>query len=399
MNIKTLLKRGNFYQVFCDTFNEYAQEIGLGDIRITKAKNRLTAEFVSYENLGIITRKRTGLKQLRYMLHEYTVRDNRCKRLLVKLSVICAMMSFGLLGNKYFSIKGRSNCNVLVWPCNRSIRFFNFEEQHVISVVKSGFSKMCFENAVRFRQQNDYEFVPHIISCGNGWFKEKILDGMPLARITDFSSYQTWRELACRYMEDMTRGKISLMNPVEYWNELQKRIEDKIIEITKTKQIESGFIIKEISNIIVEKAIEFTSEHDSEYGIPVSISHGDLQEGNLWVDVREGRLYIIDWETVSRRSIWYDPITLLYNLRRANALTKMMERYEKDGAIDPLAIKIKTNVPNILILCTVILEDIDFYLDELLTLPADYGEQTFDQKMNQLANIQAYLERGFFNDI
>ena len=69
---------------------------------------------------------------------------------------------------------------------------------------------------------------------------------------------------------------------------------------------------KEMSNIIeVLKNITLNKK----YNINLVLSHGDLQSGNIWVD-KNGEALILDWETHSLRSQWYDKLVLEKSLRR-----------------------------------------------------------------------------------
>ena len=99
--------------------------------------------------------------------------------------------------------------------------------------------------------------------------------------------------------------------------------------------------------------------------IPVGLSHGDLQAGNIWVENETDKLYIIDWESWKNRSTWYDRALLYEGLRRTDGL----EKY---------------SVCRDLIHTTVLMEDIIFRMTELTTLPLDYGCAEFTAYINTL---------------
>ena len=91
---------------------------------------------------------------------------------------------------------------------------------------------------------------------------------------------------------------------------------------------------------------------------------------NIWVENGSDKLYIIDWESWSLRSLWYDRATLYEDLRRTDGIAQYAKRRD-------------------LVHTTVLLEDVIFRLTELTTLPYDYGCKEFDAYIKTLLGGEA----------
>ena len=115
-------------------------------------------------------------------------------------------------------------------------------------------------------------------------------------------------------------------------------------------------------NSVVEKLGDVARNNNP---IEVGFSHGDLQAGNIWVD-DNNNLFIIDWESWSVRSIWYDQAVLFEKLR--------------PGSIKSYLYSSSPNSQKAIVL----LEDIVFHLNELNSLPDNFGEKSFYQYVDEI---------------
>ena len=107
-----------------------------------------------------------------------------------------------------------------------------------------------------------------------------------------------------------------------------------------------------------------------------------------WVD-DQGKTWLYDWETADRRSVWYDSAVLCYSLRRAYG----WQTYLKDPSPTQLLqcdpVKTRTQEELTRIQSVILLEDMVFYLEDMLELPQDWGAQIYDgfaDRMLQLFN-------------
>ena len=107
------------------------------------------------------------------------------------------------------------------------------------------------------------------------------------------------------------------------------------------------------------------------------MSHGDFQGGNIWVD-QTGKTWLYDWETAGRRSVWYDSAVLLFSLRRAYGWKTLLDEKLPTQICSCDPVKDRTAEDYETIKHIVLLEDIVFYLEDMLELPQDWGAKIYD---------------------
>ena len=112
--------------------------------------------------------------------------------------------------------------------------------------------------------------------------------------------------------------------------------------------------------------------------VPLCMSHGDFQGGNIWVD-QAGKVWIYDWETADRRSVWYDSAVLQFSLRRAYGWKTLWSEKRPEAVCACDAETMRTEEEFDAIKAIVFLEDVIFYLEDMLELPEDWGAQIYDE--------------------
>ena len=111
--------------------------------------------------------------------------------------------------------------------------------------------------------------------------------------------------------------------------------------------------------------------------IPTCISHGDFQTGNIWMD-ETGKTWLYDWETAGRRSVWYDSAVLCYSLRRPYGWSELAALPAPDRLLN--CDRRKQYCPDefAAIKQVILMEDILFYMEDMLELPEDWGNELYD---------------------
>ena len=117
--------------------------------------------------------------------------------------------------------------------------------------------------------------------------------------------------------------------------------------------------------------------------IPIVNSHKDLQGGNILVTPQQ--TWIIDWETQGRGSRWFDAITMLYGTRYPGGIKALVNDVNKHMV--PNTIGERDGWSEKQILAIFLLEDLEFYLEDMLELPGAAGSATFDRYMTELQGI------------
>ena len=121
--------------------------------------------------------------------------------------------------------------------------------------------------------------------------------------------------------------------------------------------------------------------------IPTCQSHGDFQGGNIWVD-DAGKTWIYDWETVGRRSVWYDSAVLCYSLRRSYGWGGLTALPEPEKLLNCDCQK-QYRLPEYhAIKGIVLLEDILFYLEDMLELPENWGGSIYDAFIGRIEKLE-----------
>lgn len=343
MKISQMLKREDFYTINEKTLNEYFKEGG-------PEKTNLYI----YPELNAIVTARPSRQVIDYLLCEYSVRGSKAKQLAVRGYVQGCLKSFGLLSDKKCTVKGRVSPDVLIYPCNKKYRVFDFDRKNVDVIAKYGFDDSDLQHEIAFRKRNDLPgFVPGFVACSGNGYREAIIDGRPLARISE--GFESLRDQAYAMLLEYGAHQQKHIPVNAYATELQA----EIICLLQ-KKADNAAAVMEIAKRLVELA-------GSEGEVTLTFSHGDLQVGNIWVENGTNKIFIIDWETWGTRSVWYDRATLYQGLRPGD-----IERY------------LTVEVP-VLERAIVLLEDVIFHLHELNSLPEDFGMEQFRQYCDGVA--------------
>ncbi len=375
-----MLHREDFYEIFKRTYESFSEENG--SIRaIEYCDNAWKGGWVSFERLNVITTRSPELKHLAYTLSEYNLKGGLLKYLAGKVVVYAFMLSGGILSDKTFDIKGNNGVKEshLIWPCNRSIRIFDFKHNTVTSVLKDGFPSAMLRTSLQFRLGHDFSFLPPLLNHGKNWFMEPILPGRALARIRSNRQYEEASAAALSYMKLIADETAQRVSASVYADNQVKQITKKLATAISQKHIATE---KKIYTL-VDSALRLVKIYDNE--IVTALTHGDLQPGNIWVDPQAGKVYILDWETLAIRSIWYDPATLLCSLRKRNGFETMIKMLKDKVLFNRiLDMDDKEDYNSELVIAIILLENISFYLDDLLSLPGDYGAESFDQAVDSI---------------
>ncbi len=376
-----MVLREDFYKINENTLRRYFKIVHGKDVDIKTKGYNLWNCVIIYPHLGSIMTRVPNRKLLEFLLNEYNIRNNCIKYILAKLYVLGCFFSFGLLAEKglYISDKTVFDRSTAIIPTNRKIRIYNFRTGYVDVIIKDTFTQKYFDNEVSFRLNNVYDFVPPIVEYGDDWYREAILPGQPLARVKNEWLYQKCVNDAVKYIGIIAESTLEYVNASDYSRNLYTEILRKM-DIAKTnKNINCYDIILEIAEAALAKAVLLDAP------LPTVESHGDLQSGNVWVDLKKEKTYIIDWETHERRSIWYDCATILLSIRRENKLKEMMDNCETETVKNTILMNDSRKNYNMQAAMGIItLEDIMFYLDDMLELPQDFGGDIFNRIAGEL---------------
>lgn len=341
MKITEMLQRENFYQINRDTLAAYYGNRG--------TKGRLYI----YPKLNAIVTKHPSKAVMQYLLTEYEVRGSAAKRLAVQTYVRLCLNSFGLLADKHVELKHCATPDTLIYPCNRKYRIFDFARQTVAVQIKAGFPTEQLKHEIAFRtRENIPDFVPTVVAHSELGYTEQIIDGRPLARISE--GFAQYSQEAYALLKAYASGFNETLTGNDYAGKLREQAMEMACETMPS--IEP--LLDALCGIVAAQP-----------RIVTTFSHGDLQPGNIWVENGTNKLFIIDWESWGIRSSFYDKATLFDGLRPGN-----IQNYLNKTGIpaDEKAV--------------VLLEDLIFQLEEYHSLPGEFGLDRLRQYVEQVIN-------------
>lgn len=383
MDLASMLEREDFFPSFFFTVQKYYKEAMNTEISFSFASTKKECNMVIKPRLSAVSSIHMSRKAREFYYSEWNIRNSILKYLIVKAYVFFMTRTGRHLSQFQFEMIPKvDNFNdIVIAPNNRSIRFFDYRENTVGCMIKEGFTDKFFRNQIEFRKHNHYEFMLPLTKYGEDWFQEPIMHGHPLARVRKEKIYRSAITEAINDIMILAGDSLEYKDCSEYVNQLKGKLMNMLGTAILKKDIKLALESEKIIEYAAQEALIF------EKPIPLVMSHGDFQTGNIWVDKAE-KVWIYDWETVAKRSIWYDTSVLQYSLRRAYGWKDFMELSAfsfpqmdayVDGAYSSDEIR---GIKGI-----VMLEDLCFYLEDMLELPEKWGSELFDAFINRLIDI------------
>ncbi len=347
MKISYMLKREDFYTINEQTLKSFFKH----------EDNKKTTLYI-YPHLNAIIKRIPSKKVKQYIYTEYSVNASLLKRIFVWGYTRLCLNTLGLFAARKIKIPTEISSDTLIYPCNRKFRIFDFKENTVSVITKTGFSEKSLQNEIEFRTKcKPCDFILPIEAFTDRTYSERIIDGMPLARLSadraliEQQALKMWRA----YSAD-SRHSISASR---YADILKQQIDVFTDKITAGKPSVDIETTKHVINCYLDRL------NNSDAEIEIIQSHGDLQSGNIWIENKTNRIYIIDWESVETRSVWYDEAVLNEDIRKPYCF----DDFAKIGDIRHTV---------------VILEEIIYRMNELCELPFDYGTKDFNFFISKL---------------
>lgn len=382
MNLYSMLEREDFFPLFFCTLKQYYREVCGQEIEIDFADKR-SGNLVIKPFLSAATAPRMSARARSFFYSEWNVRDSMLKYLAAKAGV--AFLTHSGKAFSQFTFRMRPEAvvtrDLVIAPNNRSIRVFDYQSKTVGCMVKHGFTKKYFTNQLEFRKKYAYPFMLPMVKWGEDWFVEPILSGHPLARVTKEPLYQKGVSDALAGIRQLAADTRSYTDAESYTAQMVSKIQELLVDASARKKIKTA----ETTAAIADKAAKSIQGILSV--IPTCQSHGDFQGGNIWVD-DSNKTWIYDWETAGRRSVWYDSAVLSYSLRRVYGWRELAAQEEPKDLLNCDSVKERSPAEYRAIKGIVLLEDILFYLEDMLELPEDWGAEIYDAFIERIAEIE-----------
>lgn len=381
MGFHALFEREDVLNILQKTLQEYyCSRFPDKNVYIGYEKREGAAEFFLTPRVGMILQAHPAKDVCQRFYSSYNIRNNVVKHITAK-----ALVFMGL----HFPQLTAMKTQLYVWPgdlvnaktvfsyCNRSIRIFDYENGMTVSIQKYGFTDKFFQNQLQFRMKHNYPFIPKLKDNGENWFEESIYTGSVLARVTDEEQYCNAQKEALCYMEELQKDTLEVVSAQEYIDGIYGRLETMLKTTAEKKStMHHGYASEYVARLK-------NYLHTAPEMIPTVISHKDLQGGNILVT--SDNLWIIDWETQGRGSRWFDAVTMLYGTRYPGGIKTLVNDVQKRAL--PKTIGKPDGWSEKQVLAIFLLEDLEFYLEDMLELPSTAGSATFDRYMTELQEI------------
>ena len=384
MDLASMLQREDFFPLFFATVKKYYKEVFGQDVEIDFAEKK-DCNLVIKPVLSAATAPRMSPAARGFFYSEWNVRNSLFKYLAAKAGVTFLTHSGKAVSQFCFRMTPEKAVtkDLVIAPNNRSIRFFDYESKMVGCMIKDGFTSKYFCNQLEFRKSHSYPFMLPMLKWGGDWFVEPILNGHPLVRVTKETMYQKGISDALAGIRMLAEDTLSQVEAEAYVSKMLARIEDLLIDAEKRKKIRTAASTRKLAENAEKKVIGTLQI------IPLCGSHGDFQTGNIWVD-ENGKTWIYDWETAGRRSVWYDSAVLCYSLRRPYGWGELATQTEPSKLLHCDTKKDYSQSEYAAIKAVVLLEDILFYLEDMLELPKDWGAEIFDAFIERVEKVTIF---------
>lgn len=372
MKISAMLEREDFYSILQKTLEKNARYLGFLNGRVqVKADKKDCTLFVN-PKLNAIISAFPESSVTDYLKTEYNVGGNIFRRMTVNVYLWMATTFVKRFSHFGIQLSYQHNPNkLLIYPCNKKIRLFDFEHGIVHTVLKDGFPDTYIKREMAFRQERSNEFIPGILEARVNSYSERIIQGRPLARINDSLFVENCKKEALEQIQSLT-SQSRTVNAKKYIMCVAQECEKILLH----KPLYNGE--KNVREIFGRFA-SVASDED----IPLMLSHGDLQPGNIWVDDECNCLTIIDWETVKERSPFYDYAALYWNLRREKNVQRLYEWVLAHG--QQLSRKYDCSEKNIAL--TILAEELAYQTEELGSFPGNIGVKEYEHIIEQYTRL------------
>lgn len=372
MKISEMLAREDFYSILPQTLNHYADFLGIEPGSVAVVGKGADAKLFVNEKLNAIIASKPSKQVKNYLRTEYTVGGNPLRKLAVA-AYLTAAMTF-VKSNAQRGLKigfAQKTDDILIYPCNKKIRLFDFKEGVVHTVLKEGFPDIYIKRETEFRLKNNAAFIPKITRNGDGCYSETIIrNGRPLARIQDAAFVEKKKSESLRLLTTLTvqprkvDAKIYLL-----------ALKDRCLWMLAAKE---GFN----ANERVAALFDGWLSKIQDCTVDLVVSHGDFQPGNIWID-ESGKIVIIDWETVKERTPFYDYAALYCSLRNHGGLNNLCRRIRTDNHLSTIE-----GCPVDTVLALILAEELEYQTEELISFPGTMGIEMF---MNRIIEFETII--------
>lgn len=376
MTILEMFDREDIYTILEKTLVEYYRNIYQKEVTVSVEKKHFFKKVVIYPRLGIVVPLFPSWAIIKRTYVSFDVQDNLPRKLFAWMYITLCFMTFGLLADTSLNISDESvyNKNIVIIPSNRKIRIYDYKNGYVDSILKDDFNDYYFKKEIEVRNSPKKDFILGLLSHGSRWYREKLLRGRCLVRCSG-EEYENYLNQTLEDLKEFYADYIEEVKVASYVLEKQDKYRKLIEDISNKKHIKCADKLYAVLDKVAHICLPFNNDY-----FPTTLTHGDLQTGNIYIDEDNDKLYIIDWETMQRKSIWYDAATVLCATRRLGKFSEMINnRHDIEVTKKLLYFDAKQDRKMNLVAAILILEEMGFFLEEIVDLPGTMGSEIIER--------------------
>lgn len=327
------------------------------NVRVTKKREKTNPKDTMYcfPRIGVIIPQKPCKSIFKQIKREYRITHSLFRRMIMDVYIACIFSAPNLFCEKKLEFpSGIVHNDMFIEPGNKKIKIINYNTKTINNIIKEGFKSNWIEKEIEFRTENKKDYIIPLIRTVEG-YDESLHIGYSFPRLKDSEKQQLQSSVDSMLLDYSTiEGDVT---GKEYLGSLIKKI---VSSIQSLKSIQVLDLIDLLNKICA------SIENES---ITLCLSHGDLQQGNIFFDIEQKKIYLIDWETWNKRSTWYDKFLYYYGFRNSTKLAINIHNYLNEGGTKVVGEAIDRRV-QIIALLTFIIEDIKWQIDEMEVLPS-----------------------------
>lgn len=351
------MEREDVYQIISSTLEKYFD----ANVSVYEQfPSCLGQIFYCYPRLNAIVPKNYNSKIIDFIKRDNRITNSIVRKIIMSIYIYLAFKFPRIFSNKYIVINNSniSLKDILIYPGNKKVKVIDFYDNTIDNILKTGFDNTWFNKELEIREIPKWRFISPLKRIDSKSYREKFLIGYPFTRIRNKNKPKFLNEINENIEEMQQEGRICEI--CSYSVELNNKFQTKINNI-KDKLKDCEYLnLNKFFNNISNSLLNCFNE------IKLAFSHGDLQEGNIFIEDKILKLWILDWETAEERSTYYDKLIFYYNLRNSSKLIDNLKNiYKEKGS------RLNLNYGKSLkeIIKLFILEDIIWQIDETKILP------------------------------
>lgn len=302
MRISLLLQREPFGEILARTLERHWRERHGREIRVEWGTAALEQRWWGNSYLNFFAGAAIAPSAFEVLRREYSHSRVKWRRPLQKAYVGLATThpSLRWFSNVRFSVSPAlaGTEDLVVLGGNHRLRLLAPAAGRSTVILKEGFARDHLTREVELRTQLRPGCAPALLAAdaAQGWFEEEYFAGTPINRLPpqeeiahqEATVQAIWREVVAPTLRAV---------PVREWSDSLRR---KIRALVAQNDATGGAEMVRLAEALGQQIEEQAGAHP----MPVSWTHGDLQEANIVVNGT--RRCVIDWEGADRRFAAYD---------------------------------------------------------------------------------------------